>query len=66
MPKIGNWVSSQRRSWVRNQKGEITTLTEERIAKLQSIGFEFSSDNDELATAEAEDDNFSVYSETEC
>jgi len=61
VPKIGNWVSSQRRLWIRNQKGEATTLTEERISKLQSIGFEFSVATDESATAE--DDNFSVYSE---
>jgi hypothetical protein len=61
VPKIGNWVSSQRRLWVRNQKGEATTLTEERISKLQSIGFEFSVATDESATAE--DDNFPVYSE---
>jgi len=61
-PKIGNWVSSQRRLWARNQKGETTTLNEERIAKLQSIGFEFSLANDESSTAE--DDNFSVHPET--
>ena len=52
VPKIGNWVSSQRRLWARNQKGEATALTEERIAKLQSIGFDFSSPNDESETAE--------------
>mmetsp|Transcript_9742 Transcript_9742/g.19716 ORF Transcript_9742/g.19716 Transcript_9742/m.19716 type:complete len:867 (-) Transcript_9742:49-2649(-) len=63
VPKIGNWVSGQRRLWARNQKGETTTLTEERVAKLQSIGFEFTSANDESASAE---DDFSVYSDADC
>mmetsp|Transcript_7098 Transcript_7098/g.11852 ORF Transcript_7098/g.11852 Transcript_7098/m.11852 type:complete len:813 (-) Transcript_7098:57-2495(-) len=64
VPRIGNWVSSQRRLWARNQKGETTSLTEERIAKLESIGFEFTSTNEESAAAE--DDNFSVYSGADC
>lgn len=39
--KIGNWISGQRRLYARNQRGEKTTLTEERITKLESIGFEW-------------------------
>lgn len=58
-PKIGNWVSSQRRLYARIQKGQKTSLTEERIAKLESIGFEWPIVNESAA----DDDNVSVFSE---
>ena len=60
VPKIGNWVSSQRRLYARIQKGQKTSLTEERIAKLESIGFEWP-----IVNESADDDNASVYSEVE-
>ena len=38
-PPLGSWVSKQRVLYTRNQAGKTTTLTEERIKQLDSLGF---------------------------
>ena len=40
-PKLGVWCCRQRKLYAQNAKGESTTLTDEKIAKLESIGFRF-------------------------
>ena len=40
-PKLGAWTSRQRQLYAKNKSGEETTLTDEKIAKLESIGFKF-------------------------
>ena len=38
----GRWVAHQRSMFKSNQEGKITALTDERIEKLENIGFKFS------------------------
>lgn len=38
---LGQWVSNQRTAYRKFQRGEPTAMTEERIKKLQAIGFSF-------------------------
>ena len=39
-PKLGMWVSHQRRSYTLHQEGKPSTMPAERIQDLESIGFE--------------------------
>ena len=39
--QLGSWASRMRALYKRNKRGEKTSLTDERIAKLKSIGFAF-------------------------
>eukprot|EP00581_Thalassiosira_minuscula_P007726 CAMPEP_0183710168 /NCGR_PEP_ID=MMETSP0737-20130205/5983_1 /TAXON_ID=385413 /ORGANISM="Thalassiosira miniscula, Strain CCMP1093" /LENGTH=955 /DNA_ID=CAMNT_0025938391 /DNA_START=167 /DNA_END=3034 /DNA_ORIENTATION=+ len=41
VPHLGAWASRMRSLYKQNAAGKTTTLTDEKIAKLQSIGFEF-------------------------
>lgn len=38
-PKLGNWVSTQRRYYKARQKGQTTPLSDNRLKKLESVGF---------------------------
>ena len=40
-PELANWVRNQRLEYVNTQKGSRKRLTQERIEKLESIGFEW-------------------------
>ena len=40
-PQLGSCASRMRSLYKRNKRGEATSLTDERIAKLKSIDFEF-------------------------
>jgi len=40
--QLGRWVSKQRVQYRYLQQGKESSMTEERIAKLESIGFEWS------------------------
>jgi hypothetical protein len=40
-PKLGNWVHTQRRNCRLYQEGKPSSMTEERIRKLESVGFEW-------------------------
>ena len=39
--QLGTWVSTQRQEYRRFKKGESSSMTDERIAKLESAGFEW-------------------------
>jgi len=41
VPKLGVWCKRMRSLYAKNKAGEKTTLTQEKTAKLESIGFEF-------------------------
>ncbi|KAL3767081.1 hypothetical protein ACHAW5_005641 [Stephanodiscus triporus] len=36
---LAGWASMQRRNYIKRQNGQHTTLTEDRIEKLNSVGF---------------------------
>ena len=38
---LASWVNTQRKSYIKSLKGQYTTLTEERIKRLDSIGFDW-------------------------
>ena len=40
-PLLGGWTARQRSLYKKNKEGEVTSLSDERIAKLTSIGFVF-------------------------
>lgn len=40
-PVLGHWARRMRKLYAQNAKGETTSLTEARVAKLESIGFDF-------------------------
>lgn len=40
-PLLGAWTARQRSLYKKNKEGEVTSLSDERIAKLTSIGFVF-------------------------
>ena len=39
--KLGSWASRQKRLYVKMKEGLDTTMRDERVAKLESIGFAF-------------------------
>ena len=41
VPLLGIWTARQRSLYKKNKEGEVTSLSDERIAKLTSIGFVF-------------------------
>uniref|UniRef100_A0A7S0FTR4 Helicase-associated domain-containing protein n=1 Tax=Minutocellus polymorphus TaxID=265543 RepID=A0A7S0FTR4_9STRA len=40
-PQLGNWVATQRGEHGKRQKGRHSSITEDRIAKLEEIGFKW-------------------------
>lgn len=40
-PLLGTWTARQRSLYKKNKRGEVTSLSDERIVKLTSIGFVF-------------------------
>jgi len=49
--KLGGWVSTQRRRYRELQEGKQSSMTDERIQKLASIGFQWSSRQSENTSA---------------
>ena len=49
-PKLGGWVSSQRKSYKLDQEGKPSPLTEERIRELESVGFDWGTRKPDLAS----------------
>jgi hypothetical protein len=47
-PKLGRWVSKQRSSYRLQQKGKPSSMTEERIRELESIGFDWGTSKTDL------------------
>ena len=39
-PKLGQWVSTQRKNYRFHQEGKPSSMTEDRIRALESIGFD--------------------------
>ena len=49
-PKLGYWVSTQRKNYRWLQEGKPSSMTEDRIRELESIGFDWGTSKTDLAS----------------